>query len=433
MSKSKRILTVILAVAICFLSFGVGYLTRSVGVKNYSELEWALTMIKDNYYELDEDGNPIDFTADDYLSVISKHLLDPYSEYMSASSYGDYVSSSQGNAYGIGVKVFTAKLNEKVQIATVSGNSPFDRVCFERNVDPSGKILTHVSDLDGQNKVEVENFYDMSSKLQRYDAHVKFKVYLEGYEEGFIVSREAYVESYVEYYDNEKAFVFRSENYSGYPTGVSVDKAHAELDDKTCVITFTDFNGDAASQMEEALQYMKSRGKTKIILDLRNNGGGFLSILTDVASYLIDNNGNGNVLIAEAKYANGKTEDYHTGRNRYVGYDKLTVIANENSASATECLIGALLHYGQLSQENLIVTNYNSVDTVNGNKTYGKGIMQRTFTNVKTGSAIKLTVAYVYWPDKTTNIHKKGIKANPLNSTSYQDGLSRAIEINNAD
>jgi C-terminal processing protease CtpA/Prc len=153
-----------------------------------------------------------------------------------------------------------------------------------------------------------------------------------------------------------------------------------------------------------------------------------MNILTKVASYLINNNGQGNTLVALAKYKNGSTAKYSFNNNNYVPLDKLTVIANEYSASATECLIGALLTYGDLDINNLIVTSQSS--PTGQNTTYGKGIMQTTFYGPK-NNAIKLTTAYIYWPDGTTNIHGKGIKANLEYSVLYEDGYARALAVSN--
>ncbi len=426
-SAAKVIMSVILAIAVCFVSFGAGYLTRSCSSGDYTELEWALDVIKANYYDLDEDGNLKDFTVDDYLSLISSELLDPYSGYMNEEQYKDFVSSGEGNAYGIGVRISSVEA-DMLKIVSVSGNSPMEKACFTLGIDPVGKKIIAVSDADGSNYKAASDYETFSKNLTGYEAHTEFKIYLEGVGQGITVSREAYIESYVSYYDSEKTYLFRSEDYSGVPEGKEFDGGMSGIPADTAYIKFDEFNGDATSQMAGALKYMQRRGKTKLILDMRNNGGGYLNILCDVASYFINNDGKKESLVATAKYKNGKVEEYKTSANRYVPLEKLTVMANEGSASATECLIGALITYGELSYDNFIVTSDGTPDTVNGNRTYGKGIMQKTFLS-NHGSAIKLTSAYIYWPDKTTNIHKKGIFAPAENSVTFADGLEKALEV----
>ena len=104
-------------------------------------------------------------------------------------------------------------------------------------------------------------------------------------------------------------------------------------------------------------------------------------------------------------------------------------MANENTASASECLIGAMLYYGKCFDVNkLIVVNNSLEDGIAS--TYGKGIMQTTYSNLFTGEAIKLTTAYIFQPDKTTSIHGVGIKATLENSfTDDTLALNRAISI----
>ena len=391
-SAAKVIMSVILAIAVCFVSFGAGYLTKSCSSGDYTELEWALDVIKANYYDLDEDGNLKDFTVDDYLSLISSELLDPYSGYMNEEQYKDFVSSGEGNAYGIGVRISSAEA-DTLKIVSVSGNSPMEKACFILGIDPVGKKIVAVSDADGSNYEAASDYETFSKNLAGYEAHTEFKIYLEGVGQGITVSRDAYIESYVSYYDSEKTYLFRSDNYADTPEGKEFDGGMSGIPADTAYIKFDEFNGDATSQMAGALKYMQKRGKTRLILDMRNN-----------------------------------VEEYKTSANRYVPLEKLTVMANEGSASATECLIGALITYGELSYDNFIVTSEGTPDTVNGNRTYGKGIMQKTFLS-NHGSAIKLTSAYIYWPDKTTNIHKKGIFAPAENSVTFTDGLEKALEV----
>ncbi len=425
-SKAKIIMTTILAVAVCFISFGAGFLTKACSSGDYTELEWALDAINDNYYALDEDGNVVKFTVDDYLSAISATLLDPYSEYMNTEEYREFVSSGEGNAYGIGLRAQAAD-GVPVTVLSVSGNSPLDKACFAAGIDPVGRQIVAVSKEDGSEKVFTSDYNAFKTAINEFDAHVSFLIYFDGIEQGVKVSRENYVEAYVSYCDSEKSYYYRSEEFSGTPVGTEYSVGMPDLPQDTAYVKFDEFNGDAASQMAGALAYMQTRGKTKLILDMRNNGGGYLNILCRIASYFIDNGGSNKSLVATAKYKNGKTERYYTDGNRYVALDKLTVIANENSASATECLIGALLTYNALSPENLVVTSYGTVGA-NGNATYGKGIMQKTFLN-SWGSAIKLTTAYIYWPDETTNIHGKGIFATIDNSVPFANGFSKAVEV----
>ena len=101
-------------------------------------------------------------------------------------------------------------------------------------------------------------------------------------------------------------------------------------------------------------------------------------------------------------------------------------MANGRTASASECLIGALASYNEIFNLNKLVIDktYNGVET-----TFGKGIMQTTYT-LLSGGALKLTTAKVLWPNGEC-IHDKGIS--PLNTAenvvTQENALSRAIAV----
>ena len=97
---------------------------------------------------------------------------------------------------------------------------------------------------------------------------------------------------------------------------------------------------------------------------------------------------------------------------------KVYVLANCNTASASEALIGAMVCYGALDYKNIFLSQYSdayinwlteSGAEVKTARSYGKGIMQSSFTNFVTGEVLKLTTAKIYWPDEATCIHDTGV------------------------
>lgn len=94
------------------------------------------------------------------------------------------------------------------------------------------------------------------------------------------------------------------------------------------------------------------------------------------------------------------------------------VLANAGTASASEALIGAMVCYGALDYKNVFVSQYSDAyinwlypdgKGVKNARSYGKGIMQSSFTNFSTGEVLKLTTAKIFWPDETTCIHDVGV------------------------
>jgi carboxyl-terminal processing protease len=241
----------------------------------------------------------------------------------------------------------------------------------------------------------------------------------------YLVSKESFVESYVRIVDDTVSIDFSS-NFGERPIDTRT-VGDPNLPSDTALIKFTAFNGDAYEEFLTAMPYLKNSGKTKLILDLRNNGGGYMKKFTAIASLFINNGGKRSNVVAIVKYNNNRNEEYKTSTNAYVPLDKIVVLANENTASASECLIGALLHYGALSMDNIVVTNAD-YDGTGVNATYGKGIMQTTYAS-NWGTALRVTTARIFWPDGKTCIHGVGVKATAQNSTTYANGLTRALAL----
>lgn len=163
-------------------------------------------------------------------------------------------------------------------------------------------------------------------------------------------------------------------------------------------IKLNSFTGTAANDFKECVKLFKENGNKKLIFDLRDNGGGSTDILSVIASYIIhDNNGKSNGL-GIIKLESKKTQEistYTAKGNNWLGLNsdgsinsdyKLAVLVNENSASASEALLGAIKYYcGEA--------------TIIGSPTYGKGIAQQTFElNSTKDFVLSMTIGYFYVP-----------------------------------
>ena len=248
----------------------------------------------------------------------------------------------------------------------------------------------------------------------------------------FEVQKRQYNVSYVEYYDSGTKMYFADNDFGKLEAKTDDALKMEGLDEQTAYVVLDQFEGSAGEEFGEAIEFMKERGRTKLIFDLRDNGGGSMNVLIKIASYLIYNSGERESIVAYAK-AKDRTSFFSTSSNNYyTGITKTIVIANGNTASASECLIGAMLHYGKASRDgnfdmdHLILTKNSSGVA----KTFGKGIMQTTY-ELKSGGAFKLTTAKIFWPDNNTSIHDVGIiqDKNPNNAVLDANAISRAIEI----
>ena len=145
-------------------------------------------------------------------------------------------------------------------------------------------------------------------------------------------------------------------------------------------------------------------------MDLRDNGGGFVNIMLSVASMLTTERNGEKLVGMVVKESGGNTARYVTPKasGQKYGVKNVIFLANDGSASASEALMGCLLDYDTDSSVRVILEK--SVDTAGEAvyKTYGKGVMQTTFTSL-TGSALKLTTAKLFFPVSGKCIHGVGL------------------------
>lgn len=161
--------------------------------------------------------------------------------------------------------------------------------------------------------------------------------------------------------------------------------------DKTGYIKVTSFARTTMDEFFEALSFLKKAGMKNLILDLQENPGGLLHI----AKYMVDQFLADDKLIvyskgrsqprqdmfADNKDGNGKY--YHDEKNGLFEKGKLVVLVNENSASASEIVAGAVQDWDR----GLIV----------GRRTFGKGLVQRPY-KLSDGSEVRITIARYFTP-----------------------------------
>lgn len=155
-------------------------------------------------------------------------------------------------------------------------------------------------------------------------------------------------------------------------------------------IQISTFGSDTTDLIDKAAGELKNQGAQKLILDLRNNGGGYLDAGVAVASEFMP----GGKLVVEER-TGGKSRDKlnSNGHGQLVGLPMI-VLVNGGSASASEIVAGAL--------------HDNHVAKLLGEKTFGKGSVQE-IKQLPGGAQLKVTVAHWYTPDGV-NINKEGIK-----------------------
>ena len=164
----------------------------------------------------------------------------------------------------------------------------------------------------------------------------------------------------------------------------------------------------------QAVNSLKDQGMESVIIDLRDNPGGYLTAVTEILDDILPE---GLTVYTEDKY--GNRQNYTSDEEHKMDYP-MAVLVNENSASASEIFAGAVQDYG--------------VGTLVGTTTFGKGIVQQIFP-LTDGTSIKLTISEYFTP-KGRNIHGTGIDPDVEVEYEYNEEdpaadnqLEKAIEI----
>lgn len=368
-----------------------GELRTLIKIKNTVQKEYYQEISDDEFYRV-------------LFAAINDDLLDPYSQYMTYDEFSAMQGDLAGEHSGIGVAFSIADESGAPQIMVyrVVENSPAE----EAGLQYGDQIVGF-----GKNETELTESVDFNGA---------FKPFLEGMETGekFVLkvqrgdeempirlSKEYYVESYVSYRTNETSYAFTGENALTY---TEKGKALTCLPDDTAYIRLSQFTGNAAAGFGQVMQQFKKDGKKNLVLDLRENGGGYLEYVQYIAGYFCKNATDKNPLVTVADYGEKKV-GYAAMGNVYGEYfaedSRIVVLADSGTASASECLIGCMVDYGAVDYADICLAERGGVA-----RTYGKGIMQTTFyLDAQKKNFLKLTTAELRWPVSGKSINGRGV------------------------
>lgn len=157
------------------------------------------------------------------------------------------------------------------------------------------------------------------------------------------------------------------------------------------ILTLSRFDNETGLQARKAAQAFKQQNVKGVILDLRGNGGGYITAAQDVAGLWLDNK-----TVVTEKANNKVIDELKSGNDSILAGIPTVVLVNGSSASASEIVAGAFQDY--------------KTATLIGEKTFGKGTVQKVL-DLGAGTQLKVTVARWYTPNGK-NITKEGIVPN---------------------
>ena len=339
-------------IAVSFITGGLKnlFLIRDMGKYDTSVITELLSDI-DTYHfgETPESSELLDKAAHSLVNAMG----DPYASYFTKKEYEDYYSSFSGNYYGIGVTIGapdgTGALIHRVYEGSFAEEAGLK----------SGDLVIEVAGQDVRNVTSDE----LVSLIKGDDGTAVDITVIRGEETlTFNVTRG---EVYIKRVDSMM------------------------LDGGIGYIYLSSFSGNAVQEFRTALESFKEQNAKGLIVDLRDDPGGSLSIVVDICDMLLPK---GQTICS----MQGKTTDptlYYTSKTD--GFEfPLAVIVNGYSASASEIFAGAMQDNGR--------------GVIIGTQTYGKGVVQTTFPLSGDKGYLKLTTDAYYTPNGT-NLGGTGI------------------------
>lgn len=319
-------------------------------LQRYAELDEIWQIVEQYYYQEPDTQAMLDGAEMGLLYGLG----DPYTYYYTPDQYAQLWADDEGEYAGIGIQIMSNYATGLCTISRVFLDSPALDAGLRK-----GDVLTRVEDIDvvtttlqdAVNIMRGEPGTPVNVQVQRGDQLLDF-----------VVDRAVVHVNWVN---------------------------SCMLDGDVGYISLYEFSGDCSPSFAVHLDNLMSQGAKALVIDLRDNPGGWVDDAQKVADMFLEE---GNV--ASLVYRDGTTELYTTTTDGKENPIPLVVLVNEYSASASEILAGALQDRGRA--------------TIVGTQTFGKGVVQYVLPVGTRGAGMQLTVAQYYTPNGN-EVHKVGI------------------------
>ncbi|MBO9565361.1 MAG: S41 family peptidase [Niastella sp.] len=284
-----------------------------------------------------------DTLTDDAIQALLAHL-DPHSIFIPAKYLDDVNEELQGNFEGIGVEFYI--INDTVNVTNVLADGPSDKAGLK-----VGDQFLKVGDSAVAGNIDG----DKIKKLLRGPggSEVPVELLRNGKTVKTVITR-------------------------GTIPLYSVDAAYM-IDATTGYIHLNKFSGTTYEEFMQATEKLQKLGMKQLIFDVRDNGGGILGEAVDIVDEFLSDN----KLIVYTQGDKQARQEFRCKRPGLLEQGKVVLLVDENSASASEVVAGALQDWDRA--------------TLIGRRTFGKGLVQEQY-DLTDGSALRLTVARYYSP-----------------------------------
>jgi carboxyl-terminal processing protease len=323
-----------------FLTPGRESLTSTSGGEKYRKMQDIINILDKKYVDTINGENLFEETIADML-----HKLDPHSNYIPARDLQLMTESIEGQFGGIGVRFFI--IRDTICITNVIVGSPSESVGIK-----AGDKIIEVNGKKVAGK-KITNEKVMSQLKGKPQTAVSLRVLRNGK-----LLNKRIVRDFIPIYSVVAAYM---------------------IDKETGYLKIDEFSMSTADEFRKAALWLKQKGMKKMLLDLRNNGGGVLTAATDIADEFLK----ANIPIVKTIGEHTGTQTYRATAGGILHDTKVAVLINSYSASASEILAGAI----QDNDRGIII----------GRRSFGKGLVQED-VKLMDGSNLRLTVARYYTP-----------------------------------
>ena len=301
--------------------------------------------IRKQFYYYDPEVHTTEKMRDDAMRGIVAGLDDPYAEYMTKEEFDRLLETESGEYKGLGISVYQPDENGSV-IIRVYADSPAGEAGLQ-----AGDVITNV------NGTEVASM-SMDAFLALF-------------------SKDDTVPDMLTVVRNGETMFFtilRGE--------VHAERVYMELLSKDVgYMKIEEFTGTVAEEFWNTVSAFRASGIQKLVIDLRDNPGGGLTEILQVASHVVPKG----EIITTIQSRNGTDEVYYSEGDERISGWKIAALINGNTASAAELLAGALKAY--------------DLAEIIGVQSFGKGIVQKFYRMNTTGGWLKVTTDCYFTPD----------------------------------
>ena len=363
---NKRVLTALAILVV--LSLGLMLTGQAAGLFDFTKKGKTVTISQDEYDRMSRYARmdeilqyveawyyqepDVDALIENATRGLLYGLEDPYSFYYNEDEWKELWEDDEGEYAGIGIQLLGNYLDYSVTVTQVFRDTPAQQAGLRK-----GDLLVRVEDIEVtaytmQNAVNVMRGKvgeEVEIEVQRGDEFITFHI------------------------PRAQIHVNRIE--------------YTMLDNHVGYILMYEFAGESQKEFSDALAALRAQGAQALVVDLRDNGGGWVDAAISIGDLFLDEG-----ILAYSQDRYGNREDYKTTD----GKDDIPLVflVNENSASASEILSGGLQDLGRA--------------TVVGQTTFGKGIVQTAIGLDNDEAGFQMTYAQYFLPSGA-EVHKIGI------------------------